>query len=598
MKKNHPFSPFWVNGSVIPAATFTPNLKIISTMKKILLLGSLLLWLLIPFHTRAQHVTTYIPNGAFLTTSVVNLESLRGSRPGDPALGFTRSVNTLQEFAGAVNNNIWFLTSNAAGVVANSFIYGNAGVNERASAIVQCPNGDYIVLGITNLGGFDRILAFRIPVAGGAPFWALTYFTPNTHTRGYCIKQTNDANESYMIAGTNSLAGGANPDKTLIALKINAGGGMLWNSAYFDPVAVNNIFDQPRSMVVVGNTHFIAGNRTLGAARDIFTIGINQVAGAIGPNYNFIDNGARADFNPYINVSNAGGFVLTYNTIANIAGVNTGRVAVTLLNGALVAAPNTALYWENGTTNNYGHSIHPLVGGGGFAIGGGATAGAVQNPTFFNINNAGAIVAGSYARLWNVQNFVSTFMLDDPALPAAAPNRFAHHNFRSAGGPNAMSVMRNNAFCRINPALQTILVPNVQVFNAYNRNAPLAQQQIAIASQVMVGQFVTCAGGMGMFRKPGTAGVEETIIASTGFKVYPSLLSAQTKLNIDVEALQSSESVVNVYNMQAQLVLQSKEMLNKGSNHIVINAAVLPRGTFIVEIRSGTEVQKARIVKE
>jgi hypothetical protein len=567
-------------------------------MKKILLQGSLLLWLLIPFHTRAQHVTAYIPNGALLSTSVVNLESMRGTRPGDPAVGFTRSVNTVQEFAGAVNNNIWFLTTNAVGVVANSFIYGNGAVNERASAIVECPNGDYIILGITNLGGFDRILAFRIPVAGGAPFWAMTYFTANTHSRGYCIKKTNDANESYMIAGTNSLAGGASPDKTLIALKINGGGGMLWNSAYFDPVAVNNIFDQPRSMVVVGNTHFIAGNRTLGAARDIFTIGINQVAGAIGPNYNFIDNGARADFNPYINVSNAGGFILTYNTIANIGGVNTGRVAVTLLNGVLGVAGNTALYWENATTNNYGHSIHPLVGGGGFAIGGGATVGAVQNPTFFNINNAGAIIGGTYARLWNAQNFISTFMLDDPAVAAAAPNRFAHHNFRPTVAPNGMSIMRNNAFCRVNPVLQTLFVPNVQVFSVYNRNAPLAQQQIGIAFPILPGQFLTCAGAGGVFRKPGTAAVEELIISATGFKVYPSLLSAQTKLNIDVEALQNSESVVNVYNMQAQLVLQSKQSLNKGSNHIVINAAVLPRGTFVVEIRSGDEVQKARIVKE
>ncbi|MBL7726111.1 MAG: hypothetical protein JNM68_00420, partial [Dinghuibacter sp.] len=379
-----------------------------------------LLWvlLLLPVLSLAQHVTEYRPAGALLTSSVVNLESMRGTRPGDPAIGFTRSVNTLQEFAGAVNNDIWFLTTNAGGVVANSFRYGIAGANDRASAIEICPNGDYIVLGITTIGGFDRILAFRIPVAGGAPFWAITYFTPNTHTRGYCIKRTNDPIESYMIAGTNSLAGGASPDKTLIALKINGGGGMLWNSSYFSPVVPNNIFDQPRSMVVVGNTHFIAGNRSNGNTKDIFTIGIGQAAGAIGPQYNYIDNGGRADINPYINVSNAGGFVLAYNTIANIGGVNTGRVAVTPLNAALGVAGNTGLYWENNTTDNYGHTIHPLAGGGGYAVGGGVTAAGLQNPIYFELTNAGAVVGGSYGRFWVNQGFISTFMLNDPLVAA------------------------------------------------------------------------------------------------------------------------------------------------------------------------------------
>jgi Secretion system C-terminal sorting domain len=566
-------------------------------MKKIIIQNSFLVWLLLPLYTVAQHVTEYQPNGALLVSSVVNLETVRGTRPGDPVAGFTRSVNTVQEFAGAANNNIWFLTATDVGVVANSFIYGNAGVNDRASAITQCPNGDYIILGITVVGGFDRILAFRIPAAGGAPIWSFTYFTQNTHTRGYCIKQTNDANESYMIAGTNSLAAGVSPDKILLALKINAGGAMLWNSTYFDPAAPNNTFDQPRSMVVVGNTHFIAGNRTLGAAQDIFTIGINQVAGAVGPNYNFIDNGGRADFNPYINISNAAGFVLVYNTIANIGGLNTGRVAVTPLTAALVVAGNTGLYWEAGTVNNYGHTIHPLAGGANYAIGGGVTIGATQNPTSFFISNAGAVLAGTYRRFWNAQSFTSTFMLSDPALAAGAINRFAQHNFRPSNAPNGMSIIRDLASCVIYPALQSVLVPNAQVFMAYNRNVPLARQQIALASPILQGQFFTCAGGGGAFSKPNTTVVQE-IIPVTDFKVYPTLLTTNTVLNIDVDALQNTESVVSIYNMQAQLVQQTKHFLHKGNNHLKINTSLLPRGTFMVELRSGLEVQKARIIKE
>lgn len=571
-------------------------------MKKNILQSIFWVWLVLPLFIRAQHVTEYRPGGNFITTSVVNLESLRGSNAVvDAAPGFTRSVNTVQEFAGAVNNDIWFLTTNPAGVVANSFRYGNGGVNDRASAIEQCPNGDYIILGITTIGGFDRILAFRIAPGGFAPVWAFVYYTNNFHTRGYCIKRTNDPVESYIIAGTQSLAGGANPDKTLLALKINAGGGMMWNSTYFDPVVPNNIFDQPRSMVVVGNVHYIAGNRTLGAARDIFTIGINQAAGAIGPAYNYIDNGGRADFNPYINVSNAGGFVLAYNTIANIGGVNTGRVAVTPLNAALGVAGNTGLYWENATTNNYGHTITPLPGGGGYAVGGGVTvgaAGAVQNPSFFSVTNAGAIIAGSYARLWTPQSFISTFMLQDPLLPAAAANRFAHHSYRPNANPAGMAIMRNSAACFLNPVLQVQFVPNVQVFRAYNRLAPLAIQAIASIFPIQPGQFITCAGGVGMFRKTNTTAAEEQLISGATFKVYPSLVAGEMPVTIEVEALQDVQAVVTVYSMQAQRVLQSKESLRKGSNRLSLDISSLPRGTFIVELRSGDEVQKARIVKQ
>lgn len=559
-----------------------------------------LLWaaLLFPVLTLAQHVTEYRPAGALLTSSVVNLESLRGTRAGDPGPGFTRSVNTLQEFAGAVNNDIWFHTKNAVGVTANSFRYGVAGSNDIASAIEQCPNGDYIILGITRIGNFDRILAFRIGVAGGAPIWSNTYFTPNFHTRGYCIKRTNDPVESYMIAGTNSLAGGVSPDKTLIALKINAAGAMLWNSSYFLPVAVNNIFDQPRSMVVVGNTHFIAGNRRLANAQDIFTIGINQVAGAIGPNYNFIDNGGRVDINPYINVSNAGGFVLAYNTIANIGGVNTGRVAITPLNAALGVAGNTGLYWENNTTDNYGHTIHPLAGGGGFAVGGGATVAGIQNPTFFQVNNAGGILAGTYSRYWPPQAFISTFMLNDPLVPAAAANRFALHNFRRTNAPNGMSVVRDIFNCRLLPVLNVQFVPNVQVFAVYNRLAPLTQQFVPLVNIVVPGQFFTCAGAAGAFRKPGTTGEEELLLSGSSFRAYPSLLSGNMPLNIEVDAKTDAETVVSVHNMQGQQVLQTREQLRKGSNRLQLDVSGLPRGTFIVALKTGDEVQKARIVKQ
>lgn len=557
-------------------------------------LKTLLFVLLLPVILRAQHVTEYRPAGALIVSSVVNLESLRGTNPvADAVPGYTRSVNTVQEFAGAAINDIWFLTSNQAGVVVNSIRYGAAdGVNERASAIENCPNGDYIILGITVVNGLDRILAFRITPAG-AIVWSMSYGTPNNHTRGYCIKRTNDAAESYVIAG--SIAQG-NVDKQLVALEIAANGAMLWNDVYIDPVVPNTIFDKPTSMTVVNNIHYIVGNRTQGAVQNIFTIAIDQAAmGNIVIPYAHIDNANLVDQNAYINRNVAGnGFVLVYSI--NVGGANNFRVAYTPLTAGLVPAAATQVYWENNTQNNYGHTIYPNPAG-NYDIGGGATlAGGIRNPTFFTITPAGAIVAGSYRRLWVTQSFISTFLLRDAAGPAAS--LYAHHNYRLANNPNGMSVMRNNAACFAAPILLIAMVNNVNFQQNYVRNPILQQQQVPLPPLQLVGNFFTCAGGAGAFRMANTfKGEVEQIVEEGTFKVYPSLVTT-SPLNIELEAQNGGEAMITVYSMEAKPVLQTREILVKGNNRLNIDVKTVPRGTFIVEIKTGDHVLKARFIKQ
>lgn len=552
-----------------------------------------LFWvLLLPVILKAQHVTEYRPAGALIVSSTVNLESLRGTNPVDAAPGFTRSVNTVQEFAGAAVNDIWFLTSNAAGNVVNSIRYGAAnGINERASAIENCPNGDYIILGNTVINGFDYILAFRITPAG-AIVWTGAYGTGNASVRGYCIKRTNEAVESYIIAG--SIAQG-NVDKTLVALKIaGANGVILWNSTYFDP-AVNNVFDKPTSMTVVNNVHYIAGNRTQGAVQNIFTIAIQAAAGNIAVNYSQIDNAGLPDLNPYITVAAANTFALTYSVVANIGGVNTSRVAYTPLNAGLAPAGATRLYWENNTLNNYGHTIYRNPATGNFDIGGGATiAGGVRNPTFFSITPAGAIVAASYRRLWVAQDFISTFLLRDAAAPAAAV--YAHHNYRIGNNPNGMSVMRNNAACFAMPALQTQNVNPAWNQFVYQRNAPLFWQPNPLPNPILNGNLFTCAGGVGVFRTA-IKGEPVEVVEEGTFKVFPSLVTT-SPLNIDMEAPVDGNAQITIYSMEAKPVLQLKQWVQKGNNRLHIDMKSVPRGTFIVEIKTGDRVLKARIIKQ
>lgn len=556
----------------------------------------ILLWLVCPVVIQAQHVTEYRPAMNLVTTSVVNLESMRGSSALDSANGFTRSVNTIQEFAGAAVNDVWFLTTNNTGGVVNSFRYGGAGYDDRSSAIETCPNGDYILLNITKYGGFDRIWAMRITPAG-AIVWTFHYYINNFHVRGYCIKKTNDVNESYIIAGTTSLVNGVNPDKILLALKIDAAGNMLWNNTYVDPVANNNVFDLPKSMLVYGNTHIIAGNRTRAAARDIFTIAIDQAAGAIAIPYSYIDNGNRVDQNPYINFRNGGGFVLVYSTVANIGMVNTSRVAFTPLTAALAPAANTVLYWEANALNNYGHTIYPGPGAMNYDIGGGTTLNNLQNPTFFSITNTGVIVAGSYRRLWDTQNFTSTFMLRDLVTAPPAANGYAHHNYRPGNNMNGMSIMRDNSFCFVSPVLSSQTVANTRVSRDLVLANPLTRMGYPPLKIEQKGAFNSCSGAMGTFRKPVANFTEEQVIAA-GFKVYPTIAGPGADINIEVEARERTLAVVNIYDMEGRLTKRQQQNLEKGANQFTANVATLTRGSYIVEIVTGSERQRARFVKQ
>ncbi|MBL7728329.1 MAG: T9SS type A sorting domain-containing protein, partial [Dinghuibacter sp.] len=78
----------------------------------------------------------------------------------------------------------------------------------------------------------------------------------------------------------------------------------------------------------------------------------------------------------------------------------------------------------------------------------------------------------------------------------------------------------------------------------------------------------------------------------------PTLLSGNTPLNIEVEAQMAAETVISVHNMQGQQVLQTREQLNKGANRIQLDISALPRGTFIVALKTGEEVQKAQVIKQ
>ncbi|MBL7723043.1 MAG: hypothetical protein JNK27_02795, partial [Chitinophagaceae bacterium] len=290
--------------------------------------------LLLPFFTTAQFMKDYRPTGSPLVSSTVNLVSVVEATAA--AAGSSRAINTIQESAAVVSNDVWVHSVDAVGNVTFSRRYGLTGTDETAAALTRCPNGDFIYAATTNTAGIQSSWLFRRGIIN----WSFRYFAPGNKVKSYCIKKTNEVTENYIVAAT------INSDRTLLIFKINAGGGLVWNRQYTDPAAPTGLTDIPKSMIINRDTVIIAGNRTsintAGATlRDLFVIGINQATSAITHPYRVIDNSGRDDRDPFINFGLSAEYVLTYQCVVSIGGVNTGRIAFTRLNSFLAPVTGT-----------------------------------------------------------------------------------------------------------------------------------------------------------------------------------------------------------------------------------------------------------------
>lgn len=563
--------------------------------------------LVLPVSLWAQFMGDYYPTGMLATSNTVNLVSVVENFPNNS--GESRSVNTIHEDHFNFNTDAWVFAVDAAGVPTVSLRYGNPDVNEAASALIRCPNGDFIVIGNTEADGLPSAWAFRIDVAGNI-LWSRRYYEESSKIKSYCIKQTNEGflSENYVIAGT------TDSDRTLIAFKINSNGNVIWHAKYFDPNAPADVINVPKSMIAVRRNLIIVGNRTFGFAgtRDVFLIGVNQTTGAEAVNYRYIDNGGRDDFDPFINFARNNEFVLTYQSNVNIFGQSTGRIAWNrLTNTFTLALPTTSIFWEGGAVNSYGHSIYLSNGATAtqYDIGGGTTVNGQQNPLFFSVDNNGNYIPGSYRRLWvNEREFTSTFMMQDAFNGA---NQYEHHNYYLNPfidpTPGNISLLRDQTLaspCNIFPDFFRVGVDASLVIEDYKEEKVLEEKEYPIGIEKVHGDYKQCNGNSGQFRVATTPkGLNDKAPgfapAGKGFKVYPSPVGSGSPVKINFEAVKDDDAVISVYNLQMQQVMRKTETVRKGTNELSVNEiGKLAAGTYIVEIRYGGESYKTKIVRQ
>jgi Secretion system C-terminal sorting domain len=544
----------------------------------------------IPVLLSAQFVTDYRPAGSPSVSSQLNLVSV--VETFGALSGQSRAVNTILEAAGAAASDVWVTSVSNTGIVSLSNRYGVMGAIEVAAAIVRCPNNDFIIAAniVNTAAASNAIWLFRINNAG-AIIWSNRYgSTAANGVKAYCIKQSQEVPERYIVSGT------ANNDSNLVAFKIDAAGTLIWNFRYIIPTpVVRNI---PKSMISLTTGVVIAGNRIAGNSRDIFTIGLNQFNGAINLLYRSLDNGGRQETDPFINTGNGGELVLTYTVPVAIGGVTDNRMAFNRLIAAttqVVGATN--IFWETGAIRSFTHTIYPNTGGTGYDIGGGSFVGNFLNPLFFSVNNVGGFIAASHRRLWPGVSFNSTFMMRDAFT---AVNRYEHHNFKTTAGQNSMSLLRDNSVCFISTPLNSTAISAVQTVFTYTQT-PLLTAGIYTPTITPVGGiFVPCAGGAGGIFRQGNEGAfgDNPIETKAAFKLYPNIVRSNALVNMQFTAPASGEVTIHVFNLQSQLVLSRKETSRKGVNTFGLDTRSLGTGTYIVQVISGGESWQSKLVKE
>ena len=570
-------------------------------MKKLIALFIAGVSILLPMGLQSQFMADYYPTGLPVISNTVNLVTVTETYAD--ASGESRSVSSILENPFGVTSDVWVHSVDRAGNPTLSLRYGLPDVEETAAAIIRCPNGDFIIAANTEADGIPSVWLFRIDINGNV-LWTFRYYNQNTKLRAYCIKKTNEAlSENYVIAGT------ADSDRTLIAFKINRNGGVIWHNTYTDPNSPIDIINIPKSMLVSGRNVVIVGNRQnpLSPNRDIFLIGVHQVTGVESVLYRYIDNGGRDDSDPFINFARAGEFVLTYKSVVNVFNEFTGRIAFNRLTaGFLLSLPQTSVYWEGGTKDSYGHSIYLSNGTTAtqYDIGGGTTAGNIHNPLFFSVDNNGLIIPGTYRRLWlEERDFISTYMMQDAFNVF---NQYEHHNYYrdNSVDPNrgSMSLLRDQTLpspCNKFPDLTRIEITPTLIINDYKENPILEPKEYPADVEKVHGEFKTCDGNSGIFRTAKNKNtVSETIAATQNFKIYPSLVTRGASVTINLEAVQDGFATITVYNLQSQQVMRTTERVIKGTNRLTVHEmGNLPAGTFIVEVKSGGETHKTKIVR-
>lgn len=497
-----------------------------------------------------------------------------------------------------------------------SMSFNPPGANIYATKLLHTPNDEYLVVGFIYDNGVRNPFASRFD-ANGNILWFNKYFS-NTRvfplggsdTRvNICRIEDDGPSEAYIItaAGDDPYGvpgmSGTGDDVFINALRIDGSGNCIWNHKFirtgapYTSIAFDNI-DCPESLVFINNTvkrYFIGGGtNTTGGGPIGFFMSIDK-NGVIADQYANIpssehwweeaiyDNATQQVITGYpcgniaagITSSNSAAGISKFSVVGGLTHVRSDFFAL--------AAPANETYCM-GIKEDATHTFYILAA---FVA---TTTSPVSHMALMKVRKT---TPGSLSvfKDYNVQRLTFTAGVID------AVNASGTENYVLAGTangvPNAMRVIStdvNGIACGANQPDYTHNNPTytcpVSPLTQYNITP--SQQSYGVIALTQTGSYSDCdayvaGGGNAAQYRTTPTNINETGNLNS-LKVYPTLLTSQQFVSLDINAEGISSADVIVTTIDGKVIGRHVLKLSDGANHLQITIPEFAAGTYVLRV--------------
>lgn len=162
---------------------------------------------------------------------------------------------------GPADRDIYLLKTDAFGNKLWDETFGG-NFDDQARAMTELSDGSLIITGFqTYSGNKENVVALKTDASGNM-VWFNAYGTQEYRRRGHSIVQA-IPNGDFIIAGESKTTNSSLVDKNVLALRINSGGGLIWENTYsLEGTLGNEQDDEARAVTTTADGFFVLAGIT------------------------------------------------------------------------------------------------------------------------------------------------------------------------------------------------------------------------------------------------------------------------------------------------------------------------------------------------
>ena len=489
-----------------------------------------------------------------------------------------------------------------SGVNDVAITFGFPNIDEKAHGVSLANNPDELLIAGTKRDGTERD-GLIIRAQSNFPanlIWQKTYGEPGLDEVWYGVIPADQVTNEYILYGTVSTP--LTNDHTLLVARIKDNGDLVWMRKYNDVSGTNSNFSiHPQHAIQNNNGNVvIAGNYSNPYGQvgdDVFIIELDGNGNVVTP-FTTIDVEQVSNRDIHIDQTSNGDYVATFTTgIVN----NNEHITVARLDPHF--HPQWAkLYSHISGTNNKGVSIYEMPSNTDLAVfvqtnlnqGNGAQLGFIKLQA-----NGTSPALTLYTGLQGYQN--SLYM-----TPKVATTGYLLHGFSNSGYHTFLDVDvsgsgSNNICANTNITVNSMVGDISTEYLSTNSTGMGTASNNIHTHNNLSGTIFDCNSGSSTFKN--AAGIQfgvEEISLSSDINVYPTILTDEGLINIDLAPSSDSELQITVMNNLGQEVYNNSLIIHKGKVNYSLPISKLSKGIYFLLIYNNQEslVFKERLIQQ